>query len=70
MEPYRSQFPGAAVALPETERLTKRVLVMPTGTAVSSDDITRLCGIVAMIVRNGAEVRRKLEQRRASGAAE
>jgi dTDP-4-amino-4,6-dideoxygalactose transaminase len=70
MEPYRSQFPDAAMALPETERLTKRVLVMPTGTAVSSDDITRLCGIVAMIVRNGAEVRHKLEQRRASGAAE
>lgn len=70
MEPYRTQFPKAATVLPETERLAERVLVMPTGTAVTSDDITRLCGIVELIVRNGAEVRRRLEQRRTSGAAE
>ena len=70
MEPYRSQFPNAAAGLPATERLAQSVLVMPTGTAVGKDDITRLCSIVEVIVRNGAEVRRKLEQRRATGAAE
>jgi dTDP-4-amino-4,6-dideoxygalactose transaminase len=70
MEPYRTQFPNAATVLPETERLAQRVLVLPTGTAVTSDDITRLCGIVELIVRNGAKVRRRLEQRRSSGAAE
>ena len=34
MEPYRSYFPQARLLLPETEKLVKRVLVLPTGTAV------------------------------------
>lgn len=63
MEPYRSLFPDAGSRLPETERLVQRVLVMPTGTAVSREDINKLCDIVETVVRNGAEVRRRLEQR-------
>ena len=71
MEPYRSNFPNAGSALPVTEKLVQRVLVLPTGTAVSADDITKLCRIIETVVRNGAEVRRMLEQRReASGSAE
>ena len=34
MEPYRSYFPHAGLLLPETERLTQRVMSLPTGTAV------------------------------------
>lgn len=63
MEPYRSLFPDAGARLPETEKLVQRVLVMPTGTAISSEDINKLCDILETVVRNGAEVRRKLEQR-------
>ena len=63
MEPYRSLFPDAGSRLPETEKLVQRVLVMPTGTAVSREDISKLCDIVETVVRNGAEVRRKLGQR-------
>lgn len=70
MEPYRSLFPDAGVRLPETEKLAQRVLVMPTGTAVSTEDISKLCSIVDAVVRNGAEVRRKLEQRREASARE
>lgn len=71
MEPYRSNFPNAGSALPVTEKLVQRVLVLPTGTAVSADDITKLCGIIETVVRNGAEVRRMLEQRLgATGSAE
>jgi dTDP-4-amino-4,6-dideoxygalactose transaminase len=71
MEPYRSLFPNAGAALPETEKLVQRVLVLPTGTAVDTDDITKLCGIIESVVRNGSEIRRRLEQRRqASGMAE
>ena len=66
MEPYRSQFPDAGSSLPETEKLVQRVLVLPTGTAVGREDITKLCHLVETVVRNGAEVRRKLEQRPAS----
>lgn len=63
MEPYRSQFPGAGSLLPETEKLANRVLVLPTGTAVAADDITRLCGIIRTVVSEGALVRSRLEQR-------
>lgn len=66
MEPYRSQFPDAGSSLPETEKLVQRVLVLPTGTAVGSEDITKLCRVLETVVRNGAEVRRKLDQRAAS----
>src|ERR671923_182420 len=33
MEPYRSLNPQAGSVLPETERLTRRVLSLPSGTA-------------------------------------
>jgi dTDP-4-amino-4,6-dideoxygalactose transaminase len=71
MEPYRSYFPDVRYLLPETETLVRRVLVMPTGTAVSTSDIATLCGIIEAVVRNGPEVRRRLELRRqAVGTAE
>jgi dTDP-4-amino-4,6-dideoxygalactose transaminase len=71
MEPYRSLFPNAGAALPETEKLTKRVMVLPTGTAVNTDDIVKLCGILENVVRNGSEIRSTLEQRLAvSGVIE
>jgi dTDP-4-amino-4,6-dideoxygalactose transaminase len=63
MEPYRSCFPHAGALLPETEKLVKRVLVLPTGTAVRAEDITRLFGIIRTVVGEGALVRNKLEQR-------
>jgi dTDP-4-amino-4,6-dideoxygalactose transaminase len=45
MEPYRSLQPNAALLLPETERVAPRILVLPTGQAVTPgvvDDVTRL----------------------------
>jgi dTDP-4-amino-4,6-dideoxygalactose transaminase len=69
MQPYRTNFPGAGSLLPETEKLVKRVLVLPTGTAVSTDDITKLCGIIKTVVSEGALVRSKLDQRRAASGA-
>lgn len=68
MAPYRSLFPHAGNALPETEKLVQRVMVLPTGTAVSTGDITKLCGLIEAIIRNGDEVQRRLDQKR--GAAE
>jgi dTDP-4-amino-4,6-dideoxygalactose transaminase len=70
MEPYRSLFPDAGSRLPETEKLVQRVLVLPTGTAVSTGDISKLCSIVETVVRNGAEVRRKLDQHRQASTHE
>ncbi len=39
MEPYRTHDPRAGLLLPETERVAARVLVLPTGTGVTTEDI-------------------------------
>ncbi len=46
MEPYRSYFPHAGLLLPNTEVLCSRVLVLPTGTTVTPDDIGSVCRII------------------------
>lgn len=63
MEPYRTLFPDAGLLLPETEKLAGRVLVLPTGTAVSTDDITKLCGLIKLAIGDDAPVSGRLEQR-------
>lgn len=57
MEPYRSYFPHAGLLLPETEKLTQRVLCLPTGTGVTQEQISQICQILRLAVRNGAAVR-------------
>lgn len=63
MEPYRSHFPHAGLLLPETERLTTRVLSLPTGTAVGEAEIATICAIVRRAVAEGAAVRALLAER-------
>jgi dTDP-4-amino-4,6-dideoxygalactose transaminase len=60
MEPYRSYFPHAGLLLPVTERLSKRVLSMPTGTAVSSAEIHEVCEIIRMAVNHASEISDRL----------
>jgi dTDP-4-amino-4,6-dideoxygalactose transaminase len=57
MEPYRTLFPDAATSLPETERLAGRILVMPTGSAVSEQDIETICNILRLALVHADEVR-------------
>jgi dTDP-4-amino-4,6-dideoxygalactose transaminase len=60
MEPYRSYFPNAGLLLPETQKLTQRVMSLPTGTAVSSEDIRKICQIIRLVGLNGNIAREKL----------
>ena len=62
MEPYRSYFPHAGLLLPETERLSTRVMSLPTGSTVKFEDISRICEIIKFVVSNSSEVRKKLQQ--------
>jgi dTDP-4-amino-4,6-dideoxygalactose transaminase len=50
MEPYRTEDPGAAEWLPETEALAQRVLVLPTGTAVEASDVRLICDVISRAV--------------------
>jgi dTDP-4-amino-4,6-dideoxygalactose transaminase len=62
MEPYRSLFPHAGLLLPETERLTQKVLSLPNGTAVNRNDIYEICHIIRLVVENAGQVSRKIAQ--------
>ena len=60
MEPYRSFYPNAGLLLPETEKLSKRVLCLPTGTSVRTVDIQKICRIIRLVLENGEELKQKL----------
>ena len=57
MEPYHSYFPHAGLLLPETKRLTQRVMSLPTGTGVTRAEIEVVCDIVRLAVRESAALR-------------
>ena len=63
VEPYRSRFTESA--LPVTEMLANCVLVLPTGTAVSTDDVDRICEIIRLAVRENQQIGEELLRRTA-----
>lgn len=62
MEPYRSLYPKAGDHLPVTEDLTDRVLCLPTGPALSDDDVLTVGSIIRVAISNSAEVSRRLRE--------
>jgi dTDP-4-amino-4,6-dideoxygalactose transaminase len=60
MEPYRSLQPNAGLVLPETERIASRVIVLPTGSAVSPADIETICQILRTAFDHAEEVRKRI----------
>ena len=63
MEVFKSYYPHAGMLLPETEKLTQRVLVLPTGTAVGADEIHTVCGLIRFAIENAAEIRQRRKGR-------
>lgn len=62
MEPYRSFFPHAGLLLPETERLTKRVLSLPNGNSIGADEVRGICELIRYAIDNAATIRRALKE--------
>lgn len=62
MQPYRSYFPHAGLMLPETEKLVERIVILPTGTGVSLEDIRQICKIIKLAIAN-SEVIQEFWQR-------
>lgn len=60
MEPYRTLYPEAGTRLTETENLCRNVMVLPTGTAVSTQDVARICAVITAAGRHAAKVRARL----------
>lgn len=62
MEPYRSYFPHAGLLLPETEKLVERVMSLPNGTSVTTEDVKKICQIIRFVVENGDLISMKLSK--------
>jgi dTDP-4-amino-4,6-dideoxygalactose transaminase len=63
MAPYRSYFPHAGLLLPETERVCRRVMVLPTGTTLSETKVSLICDLIRLVVENSALVHKRMERR-------
>jgi dTDP-4-amino-4,6-dideoxygalactose transaminase len=59
MEPYRSLFPLAAEALPNTERLVRSLVTLPTGTSVGTAEISEVCQIMRLALAHAPDVARR-----------
>ena len=66
MEPYRTLYPRAATRLPHTDAVAARLLILPTGTGVSTAEIDTLCGLLALMVEQGPGLRQRLHARPAA----
>jgi len=66
MQPYRTFFPHAGLLLPETESLVRRVMILPTGTSVSEQDITAIGGVLRAARDAAPEIRQVLRQQASS----
>lgn len=64
MQPYRSYFPNASLLLPLTESLVQRVLVLPTGTAVSQNDVRAICSVIRTALRDSTKCRKVIADQR------
>lgn len=62
MEPYNSVFPLVATRLPVTESVVQKALLLPTGTAVSSQDISQICQIIKFAVSRGEEIKQLMSR--------
>jgi dTDP-4-amino-4,6-dideoxygalactose transaminase len=52
MEPYRSLQPNAGLLLPETERVSARVIVLPTGQTMDVGTVQRVCHLIRTHSKN------------------
>ncbi|MGD8435854.1 MAG: DegT/DnrJ/EryC1/StrS family aminotransferase, partial [Syntrophobacterales bacterium] len=60
MEPYRSYYPNVGLLLPETEKISQRMLSLPTGTAITTGDIEKICQIIKFVVEQSIQIKSKL----------
>lgn len=56
MEPYVSFFPHSYLLLPETEKMAKRVLLLPTGVSIGEKETMEICNLLRFLVGNAGEV--------------
>ena len=63
MEPYKRYFPHSYLLLPETEKLAKKILLLPTGTEINLGRIKKICGIIKFIVSHAKQIKSLIEDK-------
>jgi len=51
MEPYRTLYPAASEYLPDTEKVSGNVIVLPTGQQLDRQDVAQICKIIRSACR-------------------
>ena len=54
---HRTNDPRAGLRLPQTERLVKKVLCLPTGPAVTSAEANTICDMIEFVVEHTEAVK-------------
>ena len=62
MEPYRSRIADMGLMLTNTRNLASRVLALPTGTAIGSKEIGKICQVLRLATSGGNLINEKLYQ--------
>jgi dTDP-4-amino-4,6-dideoxygalactose transaminase len=62
MQPYKSYFPHAGLLLPETEKLSNKVMLLPTGVNMNPDKIIRITNLIKLIVDNNTSIHEKISR--------
>jgi len=62
MEPYRSLDPDIGKALPETGKLSRKLLQLPNGTAIDSAAIHQCCDLIRQIIAQRDAVKARLAE--------
>jgi len=60
MEPYRSLYPDAGSRLPHSDMIARRVLVLPTGTAIGQDEVAAIAQVIRIAVAHGEDLARRV----------
>lgn len=63
MQPYQSLFPHAGLLLPETELLSQRILMLPTGVAISQEEISTISSLLRKMVAWAPEIAARLDRK-------
>ena len=64
MEAYRAFYPHADLLLPETEHLSQRVMILPTGTSVGEKEVGTICALIRYAIEHAPKITRKLAARK------
>ena len=56
MEPYRTEQAESRLRLPQTEKLAKMVICLPTGSAIGPTEVTAICALIEFIVKHAKAI--------------